>query len=308
MFMWRACSNILPTKYQLRATGIGRDDDCDLCGGCEKSGHILWGCKVAGEVWSNTKMKLPSMEIIPVDFVDIVWDILKGWPGIDWELFAATAWGIWNNRNLVRHGGKSKSPKLIVKEVASYMKEVRQSKEVQIRPAPPSRQNWTPPKRGFYKINVDGAVYKEMGSCGVGVVIRNEAGQLMGAMSKKLEVPLKALEVEAKAVEEGIILAEKLSLNNVILESDAQVIVNSLSERSIAPSFILKVIEGAKLGLCGFDSWEGKHICRKKKSRAHLMAKNAKFVSDYVVWVEDTPPAIEQQILYDVALLNEFTD
>lgn len=41
MFMWRACSNILPTKYQLQARDIGRDDVCDLCGGCETSGHCL---------------------------------------------------------------------------------------------------------------------------------------------------------------------------------------------------------------------------------------------------------------------------
>ena len=42
MFMWRACSNILPIKYQLWARGIGRDDVCDLCRGCETSGHIFF--------------------------------------------------------------------------------------------------------------------------------------------------------------------------------------------------------------------------------------------------------------------------
>ena len=72
MFMWRACSNILPTKHLLRARSIGRDDVCDLCGGCESSGHILWGCKMAREVWSNTRLKLPMLEVIPRDFVDIV--------------------------------------------------------------------------------------------------------------------------------------------------------------------------------------------------------------------------------------------
>ena len=72
---------------------------CDLCGGCESSGHILWGCKVAREVWSNTRLKLPMLEVIPRDFVDIVWDFLERQPGMDWELFAATAWGLWNNRN-----------------------------------------------------------------------------------------------------------------------------------------------------------------------------------------------------------------
>ena len=72
MFMWKACSNILPTKHKLRARGNGKDDMCDLGRGCESSGHILWGCKVAREVWSNTRLMLPLLEVIPRDFVDIV--------------------------------------------------------------------------------------------------------------------------------------------------------------------------------------------------------------------------------------------
>lgn len=45
-------------------------------------------------------------------------------------------------------------------------------------------------------MNVDGAVFKSLGCCRVGVVIRK--------MSMKIPFPLRATEVEAKALEEGI--------------------------------------------------------------------------------------------------------
>ena len=63
-----------------------------------------------------------------------------------------------------------------------------------------------------------------------------------------------SLDVEAKAIEEGIIFARELSLKKVILESDAQVVVKSLIEKSMVPSSIIMVIEGAKMSLHGFDS------------------------------------------------------
>lgn len=71
-FIWKVCLNILPMKYQLRPRGVGQDDKCELCGNCETLGHALWGCKLAGEVWGKTRLKLPYLETMPTDFIDIV--------------------------------------------------------------------------------------------------------------------------------------------------------------------------------------------------------------------------------------------
>ena len=60
-FMWRSCRDILPTKHRLKARGIHIEDDCEQCGLCESTGHVLWGCKLAVEVWGASRLKLPAI-------------------------------------------------------------------------------------------------------------------------------------------------------------------------------------------------------------------------------------------------------
>lgn len=55
------------------------EDKCDLCGESKSSGHILCGCKIAREAWSETKFMLDSLGRSPKDFLDVVW-LLMGFP------------------------------------------------------------------------------------------------------------------------------------------------------------------------------------------------------------------------------------
>ena len=50
--------------------------------------------------------------------------------------------------------------------------------------------SWTPPPPTSYKINVDGAIFVANKSVGVGILIRDEYGRLVGADSKKLRLRL----------------------------------------------------------------------------------------------------------------------
>ena len=61
---------------------------------------------------------------------------------------------------------------------------------------------------------------------------------------------------------------------------------------------------GAKQWKQMVQVWKANHVRRTGNVATHLMARNANLVSDYVVWVEDTPPIIQSQVLRDVLHLN----
>ena len=51
-FLWRACSNRLPTKTNLVKRRVLIDSVCHLCGRDDKDTyHALWGCEALQQVW-----------------------------------------------------------------------------------------------------------------------------------------------------------------------------------------------------------------------------------------------------------------
>lgn len=155
----------------------------------------------------------------------------------------------------------------------------------------------------MYNVKID-VVFKEQRCCGVRVVIRDDKGQMMGALCKKIDFPWGALEAKAKATETRIILASDLGLKDIVVEGDSQLVMNALKGSTIPTLPIQKIAEGSKWCLGNFNSWRIAHIRRNNNVATHLLARNALFVSDCVIWVEDTPPVIELQILNDVIAMD----
>ena len=168
-------------------------------------------------------------------------------------------------------------------EANALVEEFCQLTEVPIHSAPLRTGRWTPPHDDWYKINVDGAVFKESSSCGIGIIIRNERGELMGAMSKMLEFPLGALEVEAKAFEEGLQLAADLGLRQVVLEGDAKVVTDVLRGCCSPPISIKMIIDGIKGQKYNALVWEVSCVCMNFNMAVHLLARNAQFISESIV-------------------------
>ncbi|KAL0011468.1 hypothetical protein SO802_006576 [Lithocarpus litseifolius] len=158
------------------------------------------------------------------DFLDIVWpcEMTQSNDSNLLEMILMIAWGIWKNCNEVRHGGR----RFITAEIAHQAKKLledfsaAQEAALHHQDTPPSTDRWIPPPSGWYK------------------------GRVVAAMSKKLELPLGPLEVEAKAMETAATFATDIGLQDVIFEGDSSMVCSALQGDSEASPAIANIIAG----------------------------------------------------------------
>ena len=114
------------------------------------------------------------------------------------------AWVVWTNQNKFRVGSVKKSSQQVAYDALEFLMEFQESNCVASSLSTTTQFSWTPPPPTRYKINVDGAVFAAQKSAGIGVIIKDSDGSVIGACSKKIHFALGAVEVEAKAVEFGL--------------------------------------------------------------------------------------------------------
>jgi hypothetical protein len=60
-FLWRACSNILPTKVNLARRKVLDNDICILCNREPESViHAMWPCPAAQDVWGICDLRIQN--------------------------------------------------------------------------------------------------------------------------------------------------------------------------------------------------------------------------------------------------------
>jgi len=139
------------------------------------------------------------------------------------ERWLTICWGIWKSRNEVRHGGKRRSSLVIVRSSLKLLEDFQSANEKLSRSRLDNHNTivWKPPPPSYFKVNVDGALFTKSKQFGMGVMVRDEEGNVVVAMCRKMDLPLGALETEAKALEIAVKFAEEVGLRDVVFEGDS---------------------------------------------------------------------------------------
>ena len=145
--------------------------------------------------------------------------------GKNLELFDVLEWTIWYKRNLLHTLDKSfPITQVLPNAVSSHADFLRTFPNdlPALNPLISSRAMWIPPPHLMFKVNFDGAVFKEENKASIGVVIQDDLGQVMALMFENISLPSSVDEVETLATVRALNFSHEVVYSSIILECDLE--------------------------------------------------------------------------------------
>jgi hypothetical protein len=287
-FFWRACHNLLPTKDNLLRRKVVKEPLCPICKREPKTvAHAMWSCSAASDVWGSSHRLFQKYEKEGTDFMKIAENMLEKGGMEILTIFVNLARQIWTQRNKWIHEGCFASPSDILKRFDAFIAEYAKAQE-QNRPLEPKNmidrgKAWTAPNSGWKKANWDVSINKDQGNVGVGVIIRDEKGGIVAAMSGTRQGLLEPTTGEAFGALQAAHFIMELGLHNIILEGDTKQIVDARNSNTSTWSRYGHLVEDTRRLLCSLSRWKCFFTHREANEAAHRLAKaTAMDISDMI--------------------------
>ena len=161
-FLWRACHEALPTKVGLYKRKVIPTPFCDLCREQSEDGfHALWACPVVSQIWDSVPEFSDLRKSAPMSFSNLASKVVQSASDLLLEKFAVTCWLLWHKRNLDRVNLPSEDYSQTWNRAQAFLHEylsVTTEEKADIPQSPQIR--WKLPLKNYYKINLDGAIFK----------------------------------------------------------------------------------------------------------------------------------------------------
>ncbi|PRQ51726.1 putative ribonuclease H-like domain-containing protein [Rosa chinensis] len=143
---------------------------------------------------------------------------------------------------------------------------------------------WYPPPAGWFKANLDGAFDSSTNMGGIGVVVRDSEGLIVGGTCCRVSSVSAPIVVEALAGRVACAWAVEFKHAPIIFESDCLQLVNSLKVEEEDHSIIGRVIDDIVVHLATIPSSFFQHVYRESNLDAHKLAKLALYSNVSADW------------------------
>ncbi|KAK2634259.1 hypothetical protein Ddye_029051 [Dipteronia dyeriana] len=156
---------------------------------------------------------------------------------------------------------------------------------------------WRPPIYGSYKLNTDTSLDISSQQIGLGMVIQDQDGNMMGSSAQKVKTNSTPKAAEACAILRGLTFAFVTGLLLVLVKSDALEVVNMIkSGKEISAEIGLFVGDIQELLLCNSGCLIS-YVSKKMNVVAHNISKLALSIDEDCYLLESYPPCVERTIV-----------
>ena len=157
---------------------------------------------------------------------------------------------------------------------------------------------WQPPEFPYYKANFDATVFKESSSAGIGVIIRDNRGEAIGALSMPTPLSNSFAVLEALACRRALFFAKEIGLRQVVFEGDSAMVIQVVTHGNAELAEYGHIVEDIRILAADFDFIQFSHVKRNCNAVVDTLAKKAKDSLNLTVWLKEVPEDIVHTLLY----------
>ena len=126
---------------------------------------------------------------------------------------------------------------------------------------------------------------------------------MIASMAEMFPLPFLVTIVEVIAASKALRLARDLGLSSIVLEEDSKITIDTLLSEDPSLAEYGHLIDEAKELAKEFMDIEFSYVLRQSNSAAYNIARHARHVSKYLVWMEAVPPHLYSVIQAESASL-----
>ena len=146
---------------------------------------------------------------------------------------------------------------------------------------------------------------QKISTSSVGVIIRNERGQVMATLSSKGLAVTNSEKAEVLACRQAMEFALDAGFSNLIMEGDNSNVMQSIVSAQTDWSCLGNLYDDICCLAGRLRHVEFRGIRRTANGVAHSLARFARNLSEDIFWLEDSPPpALEASYLDSIAIAN----
>ncbi|XP_057426183.1 uncharacterized protein LOC130719582 [Lotus japonicus] len=310
LFLWQVQKNRVATKENLRRRGVALEEGatCVLClGAPETVAHLFLHCPKVWQLWVSVLHR----EGVWWGVSESIQACLAEWGSLRrstarilWDLIPyALCWVVWLARNNVIFKELSFDAEEVweshmfmlftwikawwkdcpygVHQLSQGFTKIDIQGKVGVRIVVP----WKPPQGTNLKFNVDGSF--QSGCAGIGGILRNGSGEVLGKFSRKVEVT-RADEAEVLAILYALLFCQQFMVSSVEFESDSTLVVGWMSGGKMRPWKLTNELNMIDYLMPLVNCIGVIHILREGNAEADELAKKGCFCVE-PVWFYSGP-------------------